>query len=189
MYLFFDTETSGLPKNYKAPASDTDNWPRLVQLAYIVYDSEGKELIAQDLIVKPVDFIIPKEASDIHGIPHEKALEVGLDLTDVLDTFGKDSEKCEFLVAHNMNYDKNILGAELIRNEKNFGVSKKKLICTMESTTDFCKIPNQYGYKWPKLEELHKILFGYDFANAHDALIDIRVTANCFWELRRRSLI
>ncbi len=33
MYLIFDTETTGLPKNYNAPLTDADNWPRLVQLA------------------------------------------------------------------------------------------------------------------------------------------------------------
>ena len=27
MYLIFDTETTGLPKNFKAPITDTDNWP------------------------------------------------------------------------------------------------------------------------------------------------------------------
>jgi len=35
MYLFFDTETTGLPKKWKAPITDLDNWPRLVQLAYL----------------------------------------------------------------------------------------------------------------------------------------------------------
>lgn len=146
-------------------------------------------MVARDLIIKPVGFEIPKEASDIHGIPHEKALKEGIDLEEALNMFGEDAGMCEFLVAHNMAYDKNIIGAELIRNKKDYGISKKQCICTMESTTDFCKIPNQYGYKWPKLEELHRILFGYDFANAHNALIDIRVTANCFWELRRRDVL
>jgi len=35
MYLFFDTETTGLPKNWKAPIEDLNNWPRLVQLAWL----------------------------------------------------------------------------------------------------------------------------------------------------------
>jgi len=30
MYLFFDTETTGLPRNWKAPVTDLDNWPRMV---------------------------------------------------------------------------------------------------------------------------------------------------------------
>ena len=29
MYLFFDTETTGLPKNWKTPLNDLNNWPRL----------------------------------------------------------------------------------------------------------------------------------------------------------------
>ena len=29
-------------------------------------------------------------------------------------------------------------------------------ICTMHKSTDFCKIENGYGYKWPKLIELHE---------------------------------
>lgn len=36
-YLFIDTETTGLPKEYDAPYTDIDNWPRLVQLAWIVF--------------------------------------------------------------------------------------------------------------------------------------------------------
>ena len=50
MYLFFDTETTGLPKNYKAPASDLNNWPRLVQLAYHLYDNDGNKISEGDHI-------------------------------------------------------------------------------------------------------------------------------------------
>ena len=32
MYLFFDTETAGLPRNKKTPISNLKNWPRLVQM-------------------------------------------------------------------------------------------------------------------------------------------------------------
>lgn len=33
MFLIFDTETTGLPADYKAPLTNFENWPRLVQLA------------------------------------------------------------------------------------------------------------------------------------------------------------
>ena len=68
MYLFFDTETTGLPKNWNAPITDLNNWPRLVQLAYLCYDNEGNELSRGDFIVKPEGFTIPRDASRIHGI-------------------------------------------------------------------------------------------------------------------------
>ncbi len=53
MYLFFDTETTGIPKNYKAPASDLKNWPRLVQLAWLATDDTGIEIRSAERIVKP----------------------------------------------------------------------------------------------------------------------------------------
>jgi hypothetical protein len=59
----------------------------------------------------------------------------------------------------------------------------------MISTVDLCKIDGPYGYKWPKLEELHRFLFKHDFDGAHDALADIQATAKCFWELANRNII
>jgi DNA polymerase III epsilon subunit-like protein len=43
--VFFDTETTGLPRDYNAPSSKLDNWPRLVQLAWIVSDYDGNHYI------------------------------------------------------------------------------------------------------------------------------------------------
>ena len=62
-YLFFDTETTGVPQDYKAPSSDTDNWPRMVQLAWILTDDEGSRLHSGNLIIRPDGFEIP--VSDI----------------------------------------------------------------------------------------------------------------------------
>jgi len=51
MYLIFDTETTGLPKNWKAPISDTENWPRCVQLAWQVHDELGNLIENKSYIV------------------------------------------------------------------------------------------------------------------------------------------
>lgn len=60
----------------------------------------------------------------------------------------------------------------------------------MKATVSYCKIPNKYGgYKWPKLQELHEKLFGYEFDDAHDALADIEATFKCYWKLRKLGLI
>jgi DNA polymerase-3 subunit alpha len=74
MFLIFDTETTGLPKNYKAPVSDSDNWPRMVQLAWQLHDVDGKLITAKNFIVKPNGFDIPIGVSNIHGITTERAL-------------------------------------------------------------------------------------------------------------------
>ena len=39
------------------------------------------------------------------------------------------------------------------------------------------------------LSEHHIKLFGEDFEDAHDALVDISITGKCFWELRNRGVI
>ena len=189
MYLFFDTETTGLPKNWKAPVTQVDNWPRLVQLAWASYDYTGNLIEQKDHIIKPVGFRIPIGASKVHGISTERALAEGEDLLEVLAGFQHQIKEATHLVAHNMNFDEKIMGAEFLRNGFRNRIPSKDLICTMKSTTDLCQIPGRYGYKWPKLEELYDFLFGESFADAHNAAADIAATSRCFWELKRRGVL
>lgn len=185
MYLFFDTETTGLPRNWKAPVTDLNNWPRLVQLAFLSYNSKGEKICEGDFIIKPEGFTIPVEVTAIHGISTERALEEGKPLKDVLQHFNNLICEAEVLVAHNISFDEKIVGAEFLRaGIKNLIPSKAK-ICTMQSTTNFCRLEGPYGYKWPKLSELHYKLFNTGFDEAHNASVDITATAKCFWELKR----
>ncbi|MEY4127980.1 MAG: hypothetical protein RL737_2169, partial [Bacteroidota bacterium] len=188
MILFFDTETTGLPENWKAPVTDLDNWPRLVQLAYLVYDFDGNLIHSSNEIVKPNGFTIPVDASNVHGITTDIANQRGSKIEEVFELFSIHLKRAKVLVAHNMAYDEKIIGSEMIRLGMENTVDSKEKICTMESTVDLCKIDGPYGYKWPKLEELHRFLFNHDFDGAHDALADIQATAKCFWELNKRSL-
>ena len=189
MYLFFDTETTGLPGNWKAPVHDLSNWPRLVQLAYLLFDSSGNLLLSAEYIIKPVAFTVPVAASNIHGITHERACREGAPLAVVLNEFFGYLNKSEVLVAHNMSFDENIVGAEFLRLSMPNIIPHKNRICTMLKSTNFCKLDGPYGYKWPRLSELHYILFKSDFAEAHNAAVDIQATAKCFWELRKRGII
>jgi len=189
LYIFFDTETTGVPLNYKAPTTDTHNWPRLVQLGWIVMDSKGNKLSQHDYIVRPVGFSIPAEAARVHGITTEHALKVGRDLTEVIDEFMADFDKATFVVGHNISFDQNIIGAELVRLHRPDVMKSKRTYCTMQAGTDFCRIPGRYGYKWPKLQELYVKLFGHDFEGAHNAMADIEATQECFWEMHNRGLI
>ncbi len=189
MYLFFDTETTGLPLKWKAPVTDTANWPRLVQLAWLQYDARGVLLSSGNQIVRPNGFTISTDAARIHGITTEIALAKGEMLSEVLDGFNQALQTSSILVAHNMNFDEKIMGAEFLRNNQPNHLDGKRKICTMESTTDFCALPGPYGYKWPKLEELHYKLFKTTFAEAHNAAVDIEMTAKCFWELKRMGVV
>ena len=87
MYIVFDTETTGLPKDWKAPVSQVDNWPRLVQLGWMRFDAANEVVEEANLIIYPDGFVIPKEASRIHGISQARALVDGLPVADVLTRF------------------------------------------------------------------------------------------------------
>ena len=189
MYLFFDTETTGLPKNWKAPVTDLANWPRLVQLAYLLTDNEGNKIAGGDSIIKPVGFTIPEESAQIHGISTARAEKEGTDLLGVLQNFYAAIEKADYLVAHNISFDEKIMGAELLRNKMTDIIPAKQKICTMQSATDYCAISGPYGYKWPKLTELHHKLFQEGFNESHNAAADMAATVKCFWELKRLGII
>ena len=190
MYLFFDTETTGLPRNYDAPLSDLGNWPRVVQLAWLLTDDSGKELEKREFIVKPEGFTIPPQASAIHGITTEIALKKGVRISDVVASFDESLKSARMLVAHNFDFDQRILAAEYLRlGQSHDLLMKTASTCTMRRSTDFCRLPSERGgYKWPKLIELHTKLFGTDFASAHDAMADVQACARCFFELRRQGV-
>jgi len=186
--LFFDTETNGLPNNFDAPISDTNNWPRLVQIAWLVFDANGGLINEENHIIKPIGFKISKSSTDIHKITNQIANEKGVLIPEILDKFKKVVENSDLVVSHNINFDENIMGSEFIRYGLNNVLHSKRKFCTMKSSTNFCAIPGFKGYKWPKLIELYRKLFSKDFEE-HNALDDVKATADCFWELNKRKVI
>src|ERR1035437_8574656 len=145
MYLFFDTETTGIPRNYRAPVSDLENWPRVVQLAFLQTDGAGEHLASHQFVIKPEGYVIPADAARIHGITTEHALAHGVPLRQALDQFLACLKTAKTLVAHNMSYDENVLGAEFLRAKLENPLPKANRICTMQSSTTFCGIPNKFG--------------------------------------------
>jgi len=189
MFLFFDTETTGLPLDWRAPLEDLDNWPRLVQLAWLLTDENGKEVKGASKTIKPEGFIIPAAAAAVHGINTARAHEEGILLNTALKEFSQAVDEAKILVAHNMSFDEKIMGAELLRKKQEHKLFERPKICTMLSSTDFCQIENDFGYKWPKLIELHQKLFDEEFEGAHDALADVKACARCFFELLKQKVI
>ena len=189
MYLFFDTETTGIPRNYKAPASDLRNWPRLVQIAWLLADEQANEVASAEYIIKPEGFAIPQDAARIHGISTEMAMQNGVDLKTVLNAVTPSIANASVLIAHNIQFDEKILGAEFLRAGYPNFVETKHRKCTMQSATDYCRLPGRYGYKWPSLAELHMKLFGESFEGAHRALADVRACARCYFELKHLKVM
>jgi DNA polymerase III subunit alpha len=191
MYLIFDTETTGLPKNYNAPFSDTDNWPRMVQIAWQLHDSLGSLLEAKNYIVKPEGYTIPYNAEQIHGISTSMAQEKGESLAFVLEELNTVLKQTKFLAGHNIIFDINIVGAEFFRKSIATGLTTTAYIDTKDESTNYCAIPGGKGgkFKWPTLTELHKKLFNKGFDEAHNAAADVEATSRCFLELIRLEVI
>lgn len=191
MYLFFDTETTGLPKNWKASITDTDNWPRVTQLAWQVYDENGKLIREVCSLIKPDGWEIPKEDFFIeNNMSTERCEKEGVRLIDILEDFVEQVDNSDYLIAHNMNFDEKVIGCEMVRMKLSFREEPKKL-CTMQESTNYCKMkPFRYGtYKWPSLLELHEKLFDEGFDGAHDALADVKACAKSFFELKKRKIM
>ncbi len=190
MYLIFDTETTGLPRNYSAPLTDFDNWPRCVQLAWQVHDETGKMISQGDHIVKPDGFTIPFNSEKVHGISTERANREGIPLSEVMEHFNSDLEKCAFVIGHNLEFDLSIMGSEYLRMERENPLAAKVAIDTKDESTEFCALPGGRGrYKWPTLAELHDKLFQIGFEEAHNAAADVDATARAFLELVRIGVI
>ncbi|WP_434037466.1 DNA polymerase III subunit alpha [Formosa sp. 4Alg 33] len=190
MYLIFDTETTGLPKRWDAPISDTDNWPRCIQIAWQLHDELGNCIEHQDYLVKPEGFNIPYDAEKIHGISTELAEEQGISLAEVLEKFNIALNKTKFVVGQNVGFDLNIMGAEFFREGVANQLQELPVLdtCT-ELTAKLCEIPGGRGgrFKLPTLTELHQFLFNTPFGEAHNATADVEATTRCFFELIRRK--
>lgn len=172
--LVWDVETTGIPVSYDAPVSDVYNWPRVIQLAYELFWEDGTTIDKKCELIKPDGWKIPtaKFWQD-NGFFTEINEEHGVPIQSMLIQFKQVAEAADTIVSHNLGYDYPITACEMFR----YGVKldkKPKKFCTKLASTDVCKIPGYKGrYKWPTLQEAHKILFGKDFDGAHDAGADV----------------
>ena len=166
MYLIFDTETTGLPRNFKAPISDVENWPRVVQIAWQLHDDDGRLVEHNDFLIQPEGFNIPYGSEKIHGISTELAQKQGVDLNEVLNSFEEALKKADYIVGHNLKFDVNVWGCEFFRMQRDTDWTNFPVLdtCT-ETTATLCQIKGGKGgrFKLPTLSELHQQLFGEPF--------------------------
>lgn len=191
-FLVFDTETDGLPKNQGAPFSDVNNWPRIIQLGFILIQEDGEILYKYSQLIKPDGWVIPKEKFWIdNGFSTEINEKHGIPISEALRELQDNLKQCDYKVAHNLRFDNNIVLAEMLRVGMTHQLMQfKKGICTMTRTTKLVQVKSHAGgTKWPKLIELHQHLFDCEFDGAHDALADVEATARCLVELLKRKHI
>ena len=185
MYLFFKVETTGLPNNYQAPVSDSNNWPRLVMLTFRLADQTGLRIDSKSMIIKPIGYTIPMGSVAIHGITTEQASQEGSDLVDGLQQFNNLIDEADFIVSHNVEFGKKILLAEYYRNSIPTNLSNKPSIDIMKAGTDYLQLSGPLGFKFPKLSELYSHLFAQPF----DEVDGITAIEQCFWEMKQLQII
>lgn len=186
--LFFDTETTGLPPKGKKWEKDFNEFPHVVSFTWW-FDDEFK-----DRIIKPEGYIIPEEATAVHGITQAQAEANGIPYQSVVDEFLRDALVAEKVIAHNIYFDSSIVKANALRLRMEFfssllneALDKEKRVDTMMKTIKFvgAKFPDgRKGVKWPTLMELYKKLFGEDASfDAHNSLEDVKALMQCYYKL------
>lgn len=209
-FLFFDIETTGLikAKKHDIDFRKSEQFPHIVQLSWqlVSYDHDSKIFTNKtnvDYIIRPKDYTIPPDSSKIHGITQEIADSRGIDITGALENFMTDLTKHNntYLVCHNIEFDVTILFYHIYKNFQNRFVSYKDkqipCVCTMLDTVSLCKLPSMSKfknpndpYKYPKLSELYKCLFGNEpTGRLHNSMYDVECMIECFKELMNRKLL
>ena len=190
MYLIFDTETTGLPKRWDAPLTDSENWPRCIQIAWQIHDAKGEVISHEDYLIQPDGFTIPFDSEQVHGISTALAEDQGIPQEEVLEKFRTALDQVEYVVGHNVSFDRNIMGAEYLRSGREDVLEGKAIVdtCTEETAT-LCQLPGGRGgkFKLPTLSELYHFLFQESFEEAHNATADVEATSRAFLELLRQD--
>ncbi len=195
--LFFDTETSGFIK--KALSADDPEQAWTVQIGALLTDIEGTELDKLNVIIKANGREMNYHAEQVHGISVEKADSEGIEEIDATEQFGILLRQASLVVGHNVDFDLKYVQHLFERNMDKLSDEARSAFylelpnqCTMKDKkiVKFCGLKNKAGRaKWPKLIELHKILFDEEFDAAHNAFADITATARCYFELLKRDII
>lgn len=183
----WDTETTGFATRW----GDITQQPYIIQFAAIEWeyiDGEFREIVRHDILIKP-PISIPFWASQVHGI-YDNHLIDKLSFEHHADAIVKILNRADIVTGHNIEYDEEILGYELERLGRKGDYAPMKSICTMRSSTDYCKLQwRGFAYKPPKLSELHRHLFDEWFDGAHNAMVDVEATTRSFVELVKRDVI
>ena len=181
--LFFDTETTGIPERSWNWDTDFEQYPHVVQMAWL----HGCKV--ETHIIRPDGWEIPQEAVDVHGITTEYALEHGEPFASVVDMFIQDCHDAGLICGHNIHFDTSIIKANILRelgreyydaNDVENALYKGKRIDTMRPTMKWVDARMANGrLKFPNLSELYSRCFPCESFPAHDALEDVKAVAKC----------
>jgi DNA polymerase III subunit alpha len=177
-YIVFDTETTGLPRDRSNPPVEKNlhmyDTARILQLSWAVYDINGKLIKLENYLIKPCGYLV--SATEIHGITEEIA-QTGQLFKVVINKFYEDVKKVAAIIAHNINFDDNVLKSEMIRHDLFIMLNeydKVNKVCSMKKCKYIVKALGKNGQvKNPKQLELYKFVMGEEMMGDHDAKYDV----------------
>lgn len=185
--LFIDTETTGIPKRWDLPYSETENWPSAVQISWIIYDENGIEIKRENCYIDADDLKISVKSFKIHGITKEFLSKNGKDRRSVLEKLSKDIRQYQpLIIGHFTEFDINTLSCDFYRAGLENPFKQSKFYCTMLKSKDYNLNPSVI---YLRLNQLFEFLFSEKMQPSHNALIDAEMTAKCFFEIRSRGEI
>ncbi|WP_046243561.1 3'-5' exonuclease [Hymenobacter terrenus] len=185
--LFVDTETSGIPRDWSQPYSSRGNWPHIAQLAWVVCTANGQEVKAENHYIQPSDYDMDPVSGSIHGLTLDFLRAHGQPRHAVMQRLQSDLLHYQpLVVAHFMQLDFHMVGVGFHRAGLANPLEQLPTFCTMRATGQLVRRPTQ-GFL--RLGELYQRLFREPLQKEHDALIDARATARCYFELRQQGTI
>lgn len=203
--LIIDTETNGLPINYTEPFTNTDHWPRIIELSWELCWENGETIEkACDLIYPDGTWRFPTgDFWKEHGFTEAESLLNGIPIADALMKLGIAMNCADVMICHNLSYDKPIIECEFFRSNMFPKAIRRQLVeagisqqlfarlrpedvklqkeCTKLLSTPILKLPGFRGdYAWPKLEVAYEYMFGEKMSGAHHASSDVEATKKVY---------
>ncbi|RKD14409.1 hypothetical protein BCY91_08005 [Pelobium manganitolerans] len=184
-YLILDTETSGLPKKWDVSYGAKNNWPHVLQIAWLIFDSDGNEVKRENYYLKPGKINISKASTRIHKLDRDFLLKHGKDRRRVFEKFENDIIKYHpLVVAHFAELDFCMVGAEAYRLNEENPLQQSDFFCTMKASAKYVKNPS---FSHLRLGVFYKTLFKKRPEQLHNALKDSELTAEIFFHLLHKN--
>lgn len=187
MKLFFDIESTGLPKQpaygkwFPPEEIQFYDSSRIIEIGIILVKNK-KVVSTYNSIVKPDTFttLAPK-ITELTGITDQKILEEGKDFCQVIKEIKPFFERATTINSFNIGFDKNVLLSELYRAHDRSFIKRLNEIqseCTFELSK---KILYLESYK---LEKVYKEIFKKEAQQDHRAFNDAILCKDVYYKLK-----
>ena len=172
----FDTETTGL---LKPRAAGIQSQPYITEIYIVQVDEDFNILKELDSFIR-IPVPVPEFITRITGIKDSDLVDAPT-FEELLPCIKDIFEGSTEMVAHNLSFDKAMVGNQLVRaGETDFPFPPKETCTVIKS---MCLEQRRIS-----LTRLHELLMGKGFKDAHRAKSDVMALVRCYHQMRERGL-